>query len=144
MIAATHVAVALDALVDTFTSSVTGVQVVDGQPLSTDAGDILVVGYSPDRVTAEISQAQTGLAGREETLNIVCLASSLTGNSSPRQVRDAAVVILEKVKTALKTNPTLGGQVRAARLGWEMSLDQVQTTDGPTATIEFVVEVVTA
>lgn len=147
MLTATQTAVVLDALVTSLTAALPAVEVVDGQPTSQQLNnpDVLLVGFSPSRVAVEVTQDRPDLRGdrRGETLSIVCLASAWRGETAMSPVRQKAVDIVEAVRVALAADTKLGGAVRRAELGFDMSLDQAQTADGATATVEFTLNVVT-
>lgn len=141
----TQAAAVLDALVTTFRSSLTGVEVVDGQPLATNQPIVLVVGWSANRVGVEITQTKPDLSRsrRHETLSIACLASSARGDVRQTSVvRNEAVGLLDDVRTVLAANRNLGGLVRRVELGTELAMDQAQG-DGAAVTIEFTVQAVT-
>lgn len=138
----TLVAEVLDALVERFRADLPDVEVTDGQPLNIDAPLVLTVGFSVTRPAAEIVQESSDLAdNRDEALSIVCLASSLRGDVEMSMVRQEAVAILDSVRASLQTDDTLGGLVDRAELGYGLALDQAQTPDGASATVEFTVAV---
>jgi hypothetical protein len=142
---ATRTAAVVDALVTALRAALPGgVEVIDGQPLNLDQPDVIVVGFSADRVAVEVSQQRSDLGGgRSDALSIVCLASAWRGDTSMAAVRDRSVELLTSVQDVLAADRTLGGVVRRVELGYEMSLDQAQTKDGATATVEFTVQAVT-
>lgn len=147
---ATQTALVLDALVAQLRTALPTVQVTDGQPLSLDRAEVLTVGYSASRVAVEVVQERSDLGGRRrrEELSIVCLASSLRGEVDMARVRSEAVAIVDAVRTALLTDPTLSGAVSTCELGFEMAVDQVLTETpsggrGASATVEFTIRVVT-
>lgn len=147
----TQTAVVLDALVETLTPAMPSpVKVVDGQPQDSDISypDLLVIGFSANRPAVEIVQERTGIARdrRQETLSVVCLISALRGQShggSARTVRTRCVEMLDLLRAALAADRTLGGAVTRAVLSTDMALDQAQTKDGASATIECAVLVTT-
>lgn len=142
---ATQVDVVLDGLVSRLRAAVPNAEVIDGQPVATSQPEVLVVGWSANRVAVEIVQTRPDMTRdrRHETLSIVCLASSARGETESTQVARAnAVALLEQVKATLAADRRLGGIVRRAQLGLAMSLDQAQG-DGAAATIEFTIDVTT-
>lgn len=139
----TQMALVVDALVAAF-AAVPDVAVFDGQPFKLDSPDVLVVGFSAGRVAVEAVQEDADLGGgRSEALSVVCLASTLRGETEMRPVRDRAIAIVDDVQAVLRDNRDLGGVVERAVLGYEMSLDQAQTDAGASATVEFTIKVTT-
>ena len=106
---------------------------------------MLVIGFSANRTAVEITQTKPDLSrgNRHEVLSIVCLASSARGEThTTSRVRQEAVDLLDRVRVMLAANRSLGGLVRRAELGTELSMDQAQG-DGVSVTIEFTIQVTT-
>jgi hypothetical protein len=139
-VASTRTAVVVDALVATLRAALPGVAVIDGQPLSLDQPDVIVVGFSAERPAVEVTQERLDLhGGRQEQMSIVCLASAWRGDTSISAVRARSVELLDLVQAALAADTRLGGAARRCEIGMDLLLDQAQTKDGATATVEFTV-----
>lgn len=117
-----------------------GVQVVDGQPVDELEADVLVIGWSPDRVAVQVDRTTAGLQAEREAYDVACLASSWRGDRDPAPVRTRAFALLDAVSTVLAADPGLGDLVLDTRVSFN-DLDQQQTPDGPTATVAFTVRV---
>lgn len=141
--AASTVPAVLDALVAGFTSALPGVQVVDGQPITTD-GDVVCVGFSglagEPAVESTRTREQLAVEPERESYDITCLASSWDGGTDAKAVRDRAYQLLDAVASWLAADRTLGGLVLSTRLSAE-SLIQEQTDQGAAATVRFTVHV---
>lgn len=146
---ATQVAVALDAIVAALRVALPDVVTVyDGQPISMDDPDVIVIGWSADRAAVEIAQQISDLGGgRSEVLTVFGLASAMRGESdgdfSPVFVRGRAVELLDLLVEVLDVDPTLGGVVSMAELAFASAMDQAQTLAGASATVEFALRVET-
>lgn len=141
--AASTVPAVLDVLVAGFTSALPGVQVVDGQPITTD-GDVVCVGFSglagEPAVESTRTREQLAVEPERESYDITCLASSWDGGTDARVVRDRAYELLDAVASWVAADRTLGGLVLSTRLSAE-SLIQEQTDQGAAATVRFTVHV---
>lgn len=118
------------------------VRVDDGPWLNRpEEPDVVVVGWTPDEGTAvETTDAIAGLDSSRETYDVVCLASSWSGDTNLATRRARADSLVEAIRAQLKTDRTLGGAVTRARLA-TLSLDQFQTSSGCEVAIQFVIRV---
>lgn len=134
---------ALDALVTGLTAALPDVQVVDGQPVTTE-GDVICIGFGgvdgEPGVESTRTREQLAREPDRERYDITCLASSWSGDTDAKAVRDGAYDLLASVRDYLAVNPTLGGAAMQTRLSTE-SLTQSQTQEGALADIRFVVHV---
>lgn len=132
---------ALNALVAAFSAEpdLSEVQVWDGQPVSTLAPDVLVVGYSADEPGVQ-GPLEDKLQGQRESYEVVCLASSWRGDTETQQVRDIAFGILAAVRTTLSADTTLGGAVARTHVT-AREVDQAQVRKGASVTIKFTIHV---
>ncbi|MFD0902335.1 hypothetical protein [Actinomadura sediminis] len=141
--AASTVPAALDALVGGLRTTLPDVQVVDGPPLTTNP-DVICVGFSgvPGEPAVESTRTREQLAREpdRESYDIACLASSWSGATDPKPVRDRAYELLDAVAARLGADPTLGGAVMSTRVSAE-SLIPEQTDQGAVATVTFTVHV---
>lgn len=138
----------LDAFVAALRTStdLVGVQVIDGEPFTDLEGDVVIVGFSPDRLA--VTQTETGadLAGGDlETFDVVNVASSWSGDPELKPRRDRAFTLLAAVRAVLRHDQTLAGTCMWAGLTVS-ALAQGQTRKdgawtGAQATVEFVVTV---
>lgn len=130
------------ATVATSTLPEPAVRVDDGPWLNRpEEQDVVVIGWTPDEGTAvESTDAIAGLASSQETYDVVCLASSWSGDTNLATRRARADSLVEAIRAELKTDRTLGGAVTRARLA-TLSLDQFQTSSGCEVAIQFVIRV---
>lgn len=134
---------AIDFLVKAFTVEFGELQVLDGPPSVELADEGVAVGYVPDRLTAETEQGGDGLAGGglggdAIGFDVNCLLWKRTGDREVKPVRDQLFDRYAQLGRYVKGNRRLGGAVTNARLRLA-DYDQLQTEDGPFATIAFVV-----
>lgn len=113
-----------------------GVQIVDGHPNEDVNPDVVVVGFSPDRSSAEMTRNPAGLKGDREQFVLVGLASSWRGDEDLRIVRERAFTFITGLNEVLKQDQTLGGACTRARLAVSSYVGE-QTTKGPVATVEW-------
>lgn len=132
----------LDALVAVLRDApaLAGVQVLDGQPVVETEPDVIAVGFSPERVAVEGTDAVAGLNTEREAFDVVGLASSWRGDPDIKVVRDRAFALLSAITSTLKANPRLDGTCALARVS-VLAYAQEQTDKGPVATVEFQVHV---
>ncbi|WP_242890265.1 hypothetical protein [Actinomadura litoris] len=132
---------ALDALVTGLTAALPDVQVVDGQPVSTE-GDVICIGFGgvPGEPAVESTRTREQLAREpdREQYDIACLASSWSGDTDAKTVRDRAYELVDAAADVLAADDTLGGVVMEARITTD-SLTQEQTAEGAVATVRFIV-----
>ena len=138
----TRVPAVLDALVARMRTALAGqADVVDGPVAAEGLSDtVLVIGWpgdDGDSVTNDITRAQ-GLGHRyEETFEVHCVASKVSGNLTMKDTRDAVKAILEAVSAALKADRALGGVCDLAGLGPSMRWAEAQTPDGSVCEVLF-------
>lgn len=120
------------------------IQVLDGQPVTTTEDDVVAVGFTGDsnEPAVEVTRTREQLTADpdRESFEVVCLMSSWRGDDSMKQVRDRVYHFLDLINDALMEDPTLDGLVARINLRTE-ALAQEQTSEGPVATIRFVVGV---
>lgn len=133
----------IDALVALVQAQVPDVQVVDGQPVTSET-DIVCIGFTGEpgepAVESTRSLEQLTMEPDLESYAITCVASSLRGDTDAKAVRDRAYEIVNSVASAIAADQTLGGMAGYARLSTE-SLTQQQTSKGAEALVQFVVSV---
>lgn len=133
----------LDALVALWGQALPDVQVADGEPVAV-ADDVIVVAFTgvPDEpaVTSTRTREQLAAQPDRESYDVTCLASSWSGVTEFKPVRDRAYELLGSAAAALAADPTLGGRVMQARLSTE-DLIQSQTDKGAVVTVRFNVHV---
>lgn len=121
-----------------------GVQILDGQPGVLTDEDVIVVGFSPDRLSVEGETDNAGLRPERETFRIVCLASAATGGPAEfKPLRDRADGFYETVRALILADHRLGGAVtKAACRTTALSQEHIKSENGSVttaATVEFVV-----
>ena len=130
----------IDALVSAFRAGTSADQVIDGQPLRDLDPDVIVVGFSPSQVAVDAAEFVPEPRGERETFDVVCLASSWDESPNTKARRDRVFELYHEAVATLRANPSLSGTVIRARCN-VLSVDQAQTDEGATATIEFSVHV---
>lgn len=138
----TTIPAALDALVGLVGRTQPDVLVSDGPWLARpDRPDVIAVGWTPTEGEAvEMVDVDAGLETSRETYDIICLASSWSGDTAMGARRARVDGMVEQVRARLVADPTLGGAVARARLA-TVSLGQYQTASGAEAAVEFTVRV---
>lgn len=138
---------AIDALIARLTAAanitghvLSGVQILDGPPLTNVEPDVIVVGFTPDGVSVEGEQSPGGLTAQTQSLGVNCLVSSWSGDEAMKPVRDHVFTLLSAVEAEVKQDPTLAGAVADARLQF-LDFDQQQDTSGATATVAFTIRI---
>ncbi len=108
----------IDALLAAVTAALPGVQVVDGKPTTDVAGDVIAVGFAPQEGSpaADCTERDRGLRVIEESVSVSCLARSWSGDGDVKAQRDRTYALLTAVRGRVRTDRTLGGVVRDARL----------------------------
>jgi hypothetical protein len=133
----------LDALLESWTVALGGVQVVEGQPLAPEP-DIVCIAFTglPGEPSIEATEDRGQLATSpdRERYDIACLASAQRGETDARAVRARAFELVDMVRGELQRDPTLGGLVMSARLA-VMSLVAAQTSAGAECTALFRVRI---
>lgn len=128
----TSVPAALSALVAIAEQALPGVLVGDGPWLQRPSDpDIVAIGLEdPDTARAvQFTEAFAGLDSTQESYDVMCLASSWTGDTDMAARRARTDEMLEILRAALRADPTMGGVVMRARLA-TLSLDQFQASNG--------------
>ncbi|MGH3094569.1 MAG: hypothetical protein ACRDMV_01045 [Streptosporangiales bacterium] len=133
----------LDALVAAFRTALPDSDVIDGpilQPPSTS--DVLTVGYDEDEDTRSVQTERiiAGLNSEQESYDIACVASSWSGGTDVKPVRDSAAGMYSTVVQTLNTDPSVNGAVTRARVSFN-TLDQVQAEGGCGVSVRFTIHV---
>lgn len=133
---------ALDALVATAVAVMPGVRVEDGPWINRpEAPDVIAIGWTPDEGEAvEFDEQPAGLDASQESYDVVCLASSWSGDLSMSARRARVDALVETLRGELRRDPTLGGVVARAVLT-TLALNQYQTGQGCEATEMFTVHI---
>ncbi|NUP24013.1 MAG: hypothetical protein HOZ81_49760 [Streptomyces sp.] len=133
----------LDALVSRWTALLDGVQVVDGEPITTEK-DAVCVGFTGDGgepgVENSRSLEQLDLIPDREQYDVYCAVQVRRGATDMKKVRDRAYAIIDSLSSDLAADQTLDGVAGMARLTSE-SLMQEQTEKGAMATVRFSVHI---
>ena len=138
---------AIDGLVALLATSpglgLSGVRVDDGPWLERPSEpDVVVIGWLPTEGPTVAWVAQTAdMRTDRESFDIAGLASAWDGGTVMKTVRDRADSLIEAIRAALRTDPTLGGVVSRARLN-TVSAAQFQNGDGCEFTVNFTVSAV--
>jgi hypothetical protein len=134
---------AIDALVALWRGALDGVQVADGEPIEIE-NDLLVVGFidvpGEAAVTSTRTREQLAAEPDRESYDITCLASSFSGVTDFKTVRDTAYGLVNTAAAALAGDDTLDGLVMQSRITAD-DLIQEQTEKGAVATVRFTVHV---
>lgn len=114
----TAVPVVLDALLAAFTSALPGVQVVDGPPVQSIAGDVVAVGMPPQERSpgADSTENIAGMSAIEEAIVVNCLARSWSGSDGVKAQRDRTAGFVVALRAHLRADTTLGDVVGHARI----------------------------
>ena len=133
----------LDALAARWTAALPDVQVSDGQPVSTDH-DLIVVGFhdvpGEPSVTSTRTREQLAAQPDRESYDVSCIASTFTGGTEFKPIRDRVYELVNAAATDLAEDDSLGGLVMQARVTAD-DLIQEQTEAGAVATVRFTVHV---
>lgn len=135
----------LDAILALLRASpdLSGVQVVDGQPLRTDP-DVVCIGFTGNAGESSVESTRTVEQLKRqpdrEQYEITSLASSWSGATDPVAVRNRAYELLDVVAAELAKDPRLGGLVTEVRLSSDR-FAQEQTSKGAVATVMFTITV---
>jgi len=136
----------VDALVVRFTNALASVNVIDGDTVSDDVANFLMVGWDdPDNeraTSAEGKQEWAGLGAkaRYEEGTVTCLALSWDGANNFAAARAAVKATTDGVEDNLRSDPNLGGAVPGLMwvgYGTRMELRQWLSTEGAVATCMF-------
>jgi len=133
----------LDYLVAGIQAALPDLQVMDGQPIETEA-DVICIGFTgtPGEAAVVNTFSQRGLAREpdREAYEITSLASAWDGGTDAKAVRDRVFALLGAIADFLNSDPMLGGLVMQARMSTE-ALAPEQTSKGATATVQFVIAI---
>jgi hypothetical protein len=133
----------LDHLVARWTALLDGVQVVDGEPITTEK-DVVCVGFTGDQgdpgVENTRTREQVAASPDRESYDVYCAIQVRRGSTQTSTVRDRAYAILGRLDADLAADQTLAGLAGLARLTSE-SLVQEQTDKGAMGTVRFTVHV---
>lgn len=138
----TRVPAVIDALVGRMSEVLAGqVDVVDGPVAAEGLSDgVLIIGWPGDEgdsVTNDVTRSP-GLGHRyEETFEVHCVASLVSGDTGMKATRDAVKAIIDTVSAALKADRALGGVCDLAGLGPSMRWAEAQTADGSVCEVLF-------
>lgn len=133
---------AIDGLLSILASAtgLSGVQVVDGQPTTNTAKDVVCVGYTDEGQAVSFEQAPKALGNlrRDESFEITCMVSAWNGNTIAKTVRDRAFDLFAACETAIRDGATLNGSVIFAEVR-SGSVSQYQTDQGAVCDVQFTV-----
>jgi hypothetical protein len=136
----------IDALFAAATEALTGIRVSDGQGVTGDPGDYLMIGVddpdnaSPSAATSAQRWAHVGRTTRDEEGDIHCLALAWNGDTDAKAARDAAFAIAAALEDLLRNDPTLGvAGVWSTGYGETTDFKQGQTDTGAEALVHFTV-----
>lgn len=138
----------LDYLVGAVRFALPDVEVVDGQPVRDVERDVVLIGFTGNPGEAAVTDTRTreqmSASPDRERYEVTCLASSWPGgdtdDQSVKAARDRAYELVDAVNAEIVRDQTLGGRVLRARLMSDL-FAQAQTSQGPVATVRFVIEV---
>jgi len=111
----TAVPQAIDALVEVLRRELRPAQVFDGPATYGVTGDAVWVGITPDDPNLDAPHAVAGLGKAREAFEVRCLARSWSGSADVAAQRRKAYALVNRAKTALIADETLGGAVMTAR-----------------------------
>lgn len=122
------------------TSALSGVEVHDGPPMTSDPGEWVAVGYDPLDPTTSVEASQVpaslGNRAREESYEVLCSLASWSGDEDMANRRVRALELFAAVESAVRSDITLGGAVRTAQIA-SYALTQEQTGSGSSAGVRF-------
>lgn len=129
----------IDALTAGLATPLPAASIIDGpvgrRELKPDA---VVIGIGPPTTSVDGQQVRQGLSLRaNETFTLHCIASSISGDTNMKAVRDRAYALVAAVEGFLRSDPTLGGAADLVSLGEDLTLMQDQTQDGAVAEVAF-------
>jgi len=136
---------AVDGLLALLRSSadLTGVRIDDGPWLARPAEpDVIAIGWLPtEGPTVSWVAEPADFNNDRQVFEVEGLASAWDGGTVMKTVRDRADALLEGIRNALRTDPTLGGAVSRARLN-TVSAAQYQTEDGCECAVNFTINAI--
>lgn len=145
----TRLGVLIDGLVDTLTTALPNVLVIDGPPLegASTGKEVLCIGWdgSPDGDEAGTAAQEIkglGAPARDETINLTCYAESSSGSKAMKSTRDAALAVVQAVEDALRDDMQLGGTLTGPSRVWFGGIDalrQPQLSSGRRAGVVFTI-----
>jgi hypothetical protein len=123
------------------TDSDPAVRVEDGPWLDRPSEpDVIVIGWTPDEGQAVELTHTYDMGSGGESYDVVCLASSWSGDTDLAARRARADELVEAVRIELRADQTLGGVVTHAEIT-SQSWDQYQTSNGCEVPVQFTVHV---
>lgn len=125
----------LDAFVARLRAELAGVQVVDGPPVEYARREIVAVGITTEDASVEANTADAGLRARRESIDVINLIRSASGDVDLVPHRRRAYELLDQFDGLLRTDPTVGGVVPRARLISHV-YTPVRTQDGVAVYLE--------
>lgn len=131
----------LDAIIAAWSTApaLTGVAIVDGQPVTGLEDDAIIVGYTEEETGVDSALADD-LAGRMETYDVTCVVSVWHGDTAMAPMRTRAFEVLSAAADALATDP--GVAAAAARTHVRArTVNQTQSRWGAKVDITFAVHV---
>lgn len=134
----------ITALVNTISGAMTGVQVINGQPLNNLQPDFVAVGWD-EQSPAIIFDPYIGdvvrRRGRNESYDVICQIVSWRGGANQEQtVLARCFELYNDVQAALLADHTLGGAATTAEVS-AAAFTPAQTDKGPIGSIRFTVHV---
>jgi hypothetical protein len=135
MTASTAIPAAIDSYVALLaaSSSLTGVQILDGPPLTDLALDYVTIGWDPFTdagATSSQQPAQLGRMARQEDFEINCYAQSSSGDVGTSARRARAYALVDACVAVVSADPTLGGVLTQWANLAGMELRQERTASG--------------
>lgn len=105
----------IDALIAGAIAALPNVRVYDGDEVTEDPGDFLMIGSNNTDDTGDVNAgefrqawANANHTARDEEGEINCLSLSWNGDGNQKAARDAAFATCEAVAAMCRTNPSLG------------------------------------
>lgn len=138
----TAIPASLTALVNTL-EAVPNVRVIKGAPTDQPSDpDLILVGYADEGAAVTYNDTVAGLGSQQIAFDIAGLISVWRGETDFDPAIDRADQLIEETRSAVTSDPTLGGVVTRARFT-ELSLTLQQTQKGAVVDVPFSVSVET-
>lgn len=102
--------------------------------------DVICVGWTPEEGNTVDTTVTHDLGSRQESSDVVCMASSWGGDTDLAARRDRADALLDAVDVELAADRTLGGVVAMAEVTSHV-WDQYQTKGGCQVTVQFTIHI---
>lgn len=106
----------LAALTSHLQSTLGGVQVVDGPPITYIRAECVAIGITTEDASVESTTARAGLRATRETIDVINLIRVWSGNTDLAPLRARAYELLDAIDEQLRLDPTVAGTVTHARL----------------------------